>query len=127
MSFLDGLRKVGKVFLGVAWSPVAGSIVSNLNPALGAIWNRVTQAIVQVEAAHAEAGKEHSGAEKFAFVQTDFRESLSVTTEVLHSIGKELTYDASALTEAINCQVAAFNAAKKLKDSIQIRDIGKTP
>jgi hypothetical protein len=123
VSFLGALKDIGKTALGIARSPVAATIVSAVNPALGAIWGRAATAITNIEAAHAAAGREKTGSEKLNFVITDFEESLAVTREILKLQGKELVYDAGRLKEAIDAQVAAFNATARLKETFQIRDL----
>jgi hypothetical protein len=123
MSFLGDLKTIGRVALGIAGSPIVGSIVTAANPAVGAIWNRTVLAITTIEAAHAQAGKDKTGTEKLAYVMTDFSQGLAVAQEVLRAQGMELVYDGRALEDAINSQVAAFNAAKKLRDSVKIRNI----
>jgi len=122
MSFLSGLKQVGKVAFGIATNPASGAIISAFNPSIGSIWGRVASSIVSIEEAHSQAGKEKSGAEKLALAINDFNESLAITREILKSHGKDLVYDNRALEDAINAQVAAFNAAKKLKDSIKIQE-----
>lgn len=123
MSFLGGFKNVGKVLLGIATNPATSTIISLFNPALGALVGRISNAVVNIEAAHAQAGKSGTGPEKLSFVMTDFNESLAVTQEVLKLQNKQMTYDGKALEDAINAQVAALNAANKLKESFKIIDI----
>lgn len=125
MSFFGNAKTILKGVLGFATSPAASAIVSLINPALGQIWNRIASSIVSIEAAHAEAGKSKTGTEKLSFVMTDFSEGLAIAREVLKAEGKDLVYDGLALENAINMQVAALNAATKLKESFKIVDIAK--
>lgn len=124
-SFLGVLKGIGKVALGIATNPLTPVAVSYIYPPAGPMLKRLQSAIMSIEEAHAEAGKIKSGAEKFSYVQTDFVESLDVAKEALRLSGKDLTYDPLALENAINMQVAALNAANKLKESLKIVDIAK--
>lgn len=123
MSFLGTITNIGKTLLQVASNPLVESGISMWNPAVGVIWKRVASSIVNIEAAHAAAGKTGTGADKLAFVTTDFEESISVTQEILRSQGKSFTYDTGALKEAIDAQVMAYNAFARVKASFKITDV----
>ncbi len=125
-----GIGKAAEVASSVAGNPMVAGLITTFLPAAGpilAITKRVAGAVQNVEAAHAAAGKEHSGAEKFSFVQADFEAGLDIANIVANGKGKSVVYDKEALKEVINCQVAAMNAAKKLYDSIKEVDMVGTP
>lgn len=122
-SFLGVLKGIGKVALGIATNPVTPMAVSVVAPGFGAIVSRISSAIVNIEAAHVQANKEEgNGAERLSFVKTDFQQSLDIMDAFYEERGQDLVYDDLALENAINMQVAAFNAFKKLKDSIKVVD-----
>lgn len=130
MSFLGDLKKidlskVGKVVLGIAGSPITNTIITSVNPAAGALWGRLTNAIQSVELAHAEAGITRSGPQKLGQVTQDFSDSLAVAQEVLKTKGKQLTWNQKDLEDLISMQVAVFNKTKSFYEGIQLVEVEK--
>lgn len=123
MNFFGKIFKGAKAVLSIGSTPLGQVGLNAVFPGLGAIVGRVSSAIVNIEAAHAQAGKEHSGPEKLSFVKTDFAESLGVAREVARMRGKDLQYDEMLLKKMIDAQVAAFNAGQELMASFKEVDL----
>jgi hypothetical protein len=87
------------------------------------IFQRLTGTIQQVESASPVSG----GVLKSDIVNADFVAGLSTTQAILALSGKTLNYDKVALQDAINSQVAAYNAMAKLKTSFAIVALPVTP
>lgn len=120
MSFMGIIHGIEEIL------PVAGKIVGGLiglrSPILGGLITGVSgelqAAIVNAEATVTTA---KSGQMKSDLVIADFQSGLALTQEILSYEGKVLVYDGAALQDAINAQVAAYNAVAKLKASFSIQ------
>ena len=117
MSFISILKTVLGIehtiapFLSVI--PGVGSIVVGVD----AIVQRVQAAIGTVEASNPGDGQ---GSLKAPAVIADFNAGLDLTQQVLALKGEKLAYDPAKLQDAIDKQVAAYNAFAALKSSFQI-------
>lgn len=127
MSFFGGLKKVGKVLLGI--EHVAAPIVSVLLPASAPIFgmidswvSRLHSAVVTVEANLPMDGQ---GKLKSDAVIADFEAGLDVTNGFLANKGKMLDYDKDELQNAINSFVAGYNSLAKVKTSFREVDLPK--
>ena len=126
MSFLSIIKTIASTVLGVEKlvSPVVGVLVPGAQPVvniLDSIVTRVQNAIVTVEANNPVG----NGTVKFDAVVADFQAAVDLAQSMAAAAGKTLTYDKAALTDAINDQVAAYNAFAKLKASFQFVDAPK--
>lgn len=124
MSNFFGVLLTGvKGLLGIATSPGAVGLVTAVNPAFGAIYSRIVNAVVTVEAKYAAAGIEKAGPAKSIDVLADFNSGLAMTQEILATQGKQLTYDGASLDTAIKTQADALSAIGKLHSSFKIVDL----
>ena len=125
MSFLSILKTIGTTVLGIEKSaaPILELIPGISGPVqvIDGIFQRVQQAIQTVEQTSPVAG----GQLKSGIVIQDFQAGLSLAQSILALEGKQVTYDASALQDAINSQVAAYNAMAKLKASFTVVPVAK--
>ena len=125
MSFLSILKTIGTTVLGIekTAAPILELIPGISGPVqvIDGIFQRVQQAIQTVEQTSPVAG----GQLKSGIVIQDFQAGLSLAQSILALEGKQVTYDASALQDAINSQVAAYNAMAKLKASFTVVPVAK--
>ena len=111
----NDLKIVGKSVLAIA--PLAGEVISIVNPPLGmliiGIGGRISSAIADAEQTITEAKQ---GQLKSQAVIADFQTALQIAQQIT---GKNISYDPVALQAAIDAQVAALNAFAALKGSIK--------
>lgn len=122
MSFVNILQKIFTVVAGVEHiaAPIAETLLPGFAPiitTIDGIFQKLQGTIATVEANNPVTGQ---GAVKSQAVIADFEAGLAFTQYAFSLEGKKLTYDLAALQEAINAQVAAYNAMSKVKDSFHI-------
>jgi hypothetical protein len=115
MTFLDGLKRAGTIFAGV--EPIAVPIVSIFNPAAGALLQRIGTVVIGAEQSMPASA---AGPQKSTAASAAFEDSLGMelAASIFEARGEKLTYSPSALQQAIDAQVALFNAVAALKASL---------
>lgn len=122
MNFLGIFKNVVKD-VGVV-APYAAFGIGAINPALGAIVNRIGTAIVQVES---QIPEDNQGPAKAMAVTQDFQSSMALTQSLLAQAGKTMTWDSGKLKEVIDAQAKALNLYAELAQSIKITDSATKP
>lgn len=107
-----GIERVAAPILAVA-IPGSAPLIARLD----AIVQKLQSSILTVEA---ETPIDSAGKLKSEIVIADFRAGLALTQSVLALKNQILEYDPVALQEAINAQVAAYNAVAKLRVSFKV-------
>jgi hypothetical protein len=115
MSFLSVLKGIGDVVRATA--PLVSPLIGAFNPGAASIFTTIVGGITKAEDAFKDPGM---GVQKFALVVEEFETSLQLTNDVLGLKGEMLEYDAAALKEMVDSQVAALNAMAKLKASMKV-------
>lgn len=122
MSFVNILKKVGTILVGVEHvaAPVAAVVFPQFAGPIGLLDSFVTKiqgTIVTVENNNPLDGQ---GQVKQDAVINDFNAGLDLFQQTLALRGETLTYDQALLKDFIDNQVAAYNAAAKLKASFKV-------
>lgn len=116
MSFLSILKTVERVAVPIAEVaiPQAAPVIATIDSIFTRLQGSIATAEVQPPFVTAPA--------KSASVTADFEAALQLLAAGLNLTGHTITYDKAALQDAINHQVAAFNAMAKVKASFTVTD-----
>lgn len=122
MSFINILKKVGTILVGVEHiaAPIASAAFPTLAGPIGLVDNifqKLQNTIITVEANNPVFGQ---GQLKLDAVVNDFGAGLDLTQQVLALKGEKLIYDAKLLQDVITAQVQAYNNMAALKASFKI-------
>jgi hypothetical protein len=122
MSFKSIIKKIGTVALGIEHvaAPIVSAVVPGAAPAILVFDKLVTGIQSSIAIAEDNNPADGQGPSKAQTVISDFEAGLAFTQEVLALKGEKLTYDTAALQDAINFQVAAYNAMVKIKASFKV-------
>jgi len=118
VNFLGIVKGIGRGLGAVVG--IAEPAISLFNPPLGALVGRVRSMVVNAEAQIPEDGK---GPEKHASVVNGFNEQLALAQSFLKLGGRQMTYDAGLLDEAIKAEAVCMNAYALLSKSVKVIDI----
>ena len=127
MSFISILKKIGSVALGI--EHVAAPIAEAVLPAYAGIIAGLDGLVLKTQASilttEANNPSDGQGGLKAPAVQADVKSYIETLRAGLALAGKGLEYDDADLQDAINAQVAAYNAFGKLKASFKTPDLPK--
>lgn len=125
MSFLSVFTKIGKVLITAEHvaAPIAEGVLPAYAPLIASIDSLFGKTQAAIITAEQNNPVDANGRIKLDAVTNDFNAALAELQSILAVTGKQLTYDGNALNDAVNKQVAAYNAFAAVKASFKIADL----